>query len=185
MHACSFVLLAADTRAAHSILVFKADEDKITKLDSHKLMASAGDHADRTVFAEYIEKNMALYELNNNTALSTNAAANYIRTEIANSLRSRRPYQTNMLIGGVDGEEPSLYFMDYLGAMQKVPYGCHGYGGYFCLSIMDQLYQKDMTLEQAKDIMQKLFQEMNSRFLIAQPTFLMKLITKDGISVVE
>lgn len=36
-----FVLIAADASAGRSILVFKTDQDKIMKLDSHKLLASA------------------------------------------------------------------------------------------------------------------------------------------------
>lgn len=37
----SFVVLAADGSTARSILVFKTDQEKITTLDSHKLLATA------------------------------------------------------------------------------------------------------------------------------------------------
>lgn len=45
-----------------------------------------------------------------------------------------------MLFGGYDGEA-SLYFIDYLGTMAKVPYGAHGYGAHFTLSTMDRMYR--------------------------------------------
>lgn len=38
-----YVLLMADTSQARSILKMKGNEDKTTALDSHKLVASAGE----------------------------------------------------------------------------------------------------------------------------------------------
>ncbi len=52
------------------------------ELDSHKLLANAGDVSDRSNFTEYIQKNMTLYRLNNDVELNTAAAANYIREEV-------------------------------------------------------------------------------------------------------
>ena len=51
-------------------------------LDSHKLMVGAGVPADCANFNEYIQKNLKLYELNNDSNLSTRGAANYIRGEV-------------------------------------------------------------------------------------------------------
>jgi hypothetical protein len=43
-----------------------------------------------------------------------------------------------MLLGGIDGEEPSLYYIDYLGTKQKTNFGAHGYCSYFLLSLFDR-----------------------------------------------
>lgn len=51
-------------------------------LDSHKLLVGAGVPADCANFNEYIQKNLKLYELNNDSVLSTHGAANYIRGEV-------------------------------------------------------------------------------------------------------
>ena len=45
-------------------------------------------------------------------------------------------------MGGMDEEGPSLYFLDYLASLIKVPFAVHGYGGFFTLSIMDRYYKK-------------------------------------------
>ena len=52
----------------------------------------------------------------------TNAAANFTRRNLADYLRSRTPYQVNLLIAGFDNDtgKPELYFMDYLASMIKV-----------------------------------------------------------------
>ena len=46
-----YTLVAADRNAARSIICFKKDEDKVTVLDSHKIMGSSGARAaSRRVF---------------------------------------------------------------------------------------------------------------------------------------
>lgn len=44
--------------------------------------AAAGVIADGVNFSEYVQKNIQLYELDNDVKLSTHAAANYIRREV-------------------------------------------------------------------------------------------------------
>lgn len=45
-------------------------------------MATSGVAADGVNFGEYIQKNLKLYELNNDVKLSTSAAAHFIRGEV-------------------------------------------------------------------------------------------------------
>ncbi len=70
------------------------------------------------------------------------STAQFIRTEMAIALR-KAPYQTNVLIGGYDliEKQAKLYWMDYLGTLQQVQKGAHGYAGYFVNSVLDNLYR--------------------------------------------
>jgi hypothetical protein len=61
---------------------FITEASKIVQLDSHKLLVGSGVYADSVNFNEYVQKNMKLYELNNDLQLSTDAAANFIRGEV-------------------------------------------------------------------------------------------------------
>jgi len=176
-----FVLIAADASAARSILVFKTDQDKIAALDSHKLLAAAGPNADCSNLTEYVQKNMALYEFNNDLKLGTHAAANFIRRTLATALR-KGPYQTNLLLGGFDEKDgAALYFLDYLGSMQKVNFGAQGYASNFTLSIFDREYREGMTLPEAEVVLEKAKKELAVRFLISQPKWIMKVVDKDGV----
>jgi 20S proteasome alpha/beta subunit len=80
-------------------------------------------------FAEYIQANVQLYTMRNDTELSPSAVASFVRGELARSLRSRSPYTVNLLLGGVDkiSEKPHLYWIDYLASLAPVPYAAHGY----------------------------------------------------------
>lgn len=80
-------------------------------------------------FAEYIQANAQLYSMRNEADLSPKALAHYVRGELASSLRSRKPYTVNLLLGGVDPitHKPSLFWLDYLASLAAVPYAAHGY----------------------------------------------------------
>eukprot|EP00752_Nemacystus_decipiens_P010677 g9508.t1 len=188
-----FVVLAADAQVARSILLYKNDMDKIAHLSDNKALACAGPQSDCVSFTEYISKNMALYELNNDVKLSTKSAATFIRGELAKALR-KGPFQTQILMGGVDkraageGEgkdDASLFWLDYLGTLQKVSYGAHGYGAAFTLSVMDREYVKGLSLDEALAIIDNCIKELHTRFLIAQKNFVVKVVTADGIKVVR
>jgi 20S proteasome subunit beta 4 len=95
---------------------------------------------DTVQFAEYVERNLRLQQMRNNHPLRPQAAASWLRRAIADSLRSRSPYNVNILLGGYDiaGKQAKLYWMDYLGTQTDVPFAAHGYGSYFALSLLDR-----------------------------------------------
>lgn len=70
--------------------------------------------------------------MRNETDLSPSGLAHFVRDQLASSLRSRRPYNVNLLMGGVDPitGKPHLYWLDYLAALADVPYAAHGYAQY-------------------------------------------------------
>jgi len=167
----------------------KHDEDKIMALDDHKLLAANGENGDRVQFCEFIQKNMNLFRFKNDRSLSTESAGHFIRSELAEALR-RNPYQTNLLLGGYDvtEQQPSLYFIDYLASIQKVPYAAHGYGAYFALSIMDKYcrplqQEQKLTPEAALEVMKKCIEEVRRRLVVNSPSFIIKLVDKNGIKV--
>ncbi|KAJ3669905.1 hypothetical protein LUZ60_010229 [Juncus effusus] len=175
-----FALVAADSSAVHSILVHKTNEDKIMLLDSHKLLGASGESGDRVQFTEYIQKNIHLYEHRNGISLSTHAAANFTRNELATALR-KNPYSVNLLMAGYDKRTgPSLYYIDYIATLHKIEKGAFGYGSYFCLSLMDRHYRADMSVEEAVDLMDKCIAEIRTRLVIAPPNFVIKIVDKDG-----
>ena len=116
------------------------------------------------------------------------ARANFTRNEMATALR-KGPYQVNLLLGSVDPDtkQSPLYFLDYLAALQKVPYGSQGYTSNFCSSIFDResKSKEDTTYEKALEMVQMFIKEMHARFLISQPNFILKVIDANGFWVVS
>ncbi|EME31735.1 20S core proteasome subunit beta 4 [Galdieria sulphuraria] len=176
-----FVLSAADTSNARSVIVMKDDVDKIMELDSHKTLAMGGEPGDFVQFTEYIQKNLHLYEFQTGLQLSTHAVANFIRGELARLIREA-PVLANLLLGGFDEVSgPCLYYIDYLGTLEKLDYTAQGYASFFILGTLDRYYQKDITLEQGIELMKRCIQQLGKRFVINQRNFIMKVVDKDGV----
>lgn len=84
-----FVLVAADMQVARSIVVMKSGEDKSRRLNDNVVMLFAGESGDTVHFAEYVQANVQLHGIRHDLPMTTRAAANYTRRELADSLRSR------------------------------------------------------------------------------------------------
>lgn len=186
------VILAADqTNTAFGVIVYQTNLDKIAELTTHSAMAVSGPNCDMVNFTDYVQRNLDLYQLRNDgLKLNVAAQANFCRNELATALR-RGPFQVNVLLGGSDvgtsTTEPksSLYWLDYLGTLQKVQYGCQGYATNFCLSIFDREYVQGLSKEAAIRIIEMCIHELQTRFVPNQPHFIIKCIDKDGVSLVK
>jgi 20S proteasome subunit beta 4 len=180
------VIVAADQENARSIMVYQHHLDKVAELSSHTLLGCSGPNSDFVRYTEYCEKNMTLYELNNdNQRLSVKAQANFCRGEMARALR-KGPYQVNCVLGGYDeGVGAQLYFMDYMASLQKVNFGSQGYASNFCLSIFDREWRPNLTQAEALEVIEHCIGELKQRFLISQPNFMIKAVDKDGIKILK
>lgn len=63
-------------------------------------MAAIGQSGDTVQFTEYIGKNIQLYKMRNGYELGPKAAVHYTRKNLADYLRSRTPYNVNLLVAG-------------------------------------------------------------------------------------
>ena len=117
-----WVIICADTSVNRSIFNLKNDEDKIMQLNQHKILATNGEQTQRYQYSNLMMRNLQLMELRTGFEPSVDATAHFLRTEMASSLRSRSPFQVNVLMGGYDQIEQcaKLYWMDYLGTLQQV-----------------------------------------------------------------
>ncbi|KAI9148568.1 Proteasome subunit beta type-4 [Blastocladiella emersonii ATCC 22665] len=179
-----FVVVASDMSSIRSIVVLKSHEDRTRDLNSHNVLLYTGEPGDCVQFSEYIQRNVQLYSIKNDVPLNTAGCASFTRRALADSLRSRGAYQTNLLIAGWDPKDgPRLYWIDYLSSGLSVPFACQGYGGYFCYSTMDRYYHSDMTKDEAVALIKKCIAELKTRFVANLPNWQIKIIDKDGITV--
>jgi 20S proteasome subunit beta 4 len=182
-----FVIVAADGTVEFSIVKFKETEDKIALVDDNKMIAAAGSQGERTQLMDLLQKNMHLYRLRNGVKLSARASASFARQQMAELLRSNTPYKVNMLLAGFDEREnaASLYYIDYLAAMQKVTRGAHGYGAYFTLGLLDRYWKRDLSEEEAVAIVKMCIAEIRTRFLMDRNNFVVKIVNSTGVRVLD
>lgn len=181
-------IIATSKAATRGISVLKADDDKTRVLNTHNLIAYTGEAGDTVQFTEYIQANIQLYLMReNDTELSPKATASFVRNQLATSIRSRKPYQVNVLIGGYDTKtgEPALSWIDYLGTQVELPYAAHGYAAFYCSSLFDRHYKKDMDLEAGLELLKMCIKELEMRMPIDFKGVYVKVVDKDGVRPVE
>ncbi|KAJ4454430.1 putative Proteasome subunit beta type-2-B [Paratrimastix pyriformis] len=179
-----FVLLAGDTKIAHSVMLLKSDVDRIVEIENHIGLAYVGEPGDDQQCVQYLAKNIVLHSMRTGTPMTGNAAAHFVRRTLADGLREH-PYNVNLIMGSVDREQAGLYFLDYTGSLAEVKFCAHGYGSFFILGLLDSLYHDDVTLEQGIIMIRKCLAEIKRRLLIQTPAFCVKVITKDGIRLLS
>jgi len=177
-----FVLTASDRNHHQSIVRMKDNLDKHHVLGKYFQMTVTGESGDTNNFAQYVQKNIQLYKMRNGYELTPHSGANYVRKTLADFLRSRTPYQVNLLLSGHDElDGPSLYHLDYLGAMAKIPFAAHGYGSFFSLSILDRHWKPDMNKEDTIALLKSVIQQVQKRFIVNFPSFSFRIVDKDGV----
>ncbi|QEU61741.1 Pre1 [Kluyveromyces lactis] len=181
------VILASSKAVTRGISILKDSDDKTRQLLPHTLMSFSGEAGDTVQFAEYIQANMQLYLIRENYELSPHAASSFVRTELAKSLRSRKPFQVNVLIGGYDTkkEKAELYQIDYLGTKVELPYAAHGYAGFYTFSLLDRHYREDLTVDEALGLLKQCVKELELRMPVDFKGVIVKIVDKDGVRVVD
>lgn len=181
------VILASSKAVTRGISVLKSTDDKTRQLSPHSLMSFSGEAGDTVQFAEYIQANMQLHIIRDNCELSPQAISSFIRNELAKSIRTRKPFQVNVLIGGYDTKKsaPELYQIDYLGTKVELPYAAHGYSGFYTFSLLDRHYRPDMTCEEGLELLKLCVSELERRMPVDFKGVMVKVVDSDGIRVVE
>lgn len=76
--------------------------------------------------------------------------------------------------------QAELFWLDDMGALQSVPFGAHGLASRFALSLLDNGFHEEMTLDQARDLMETCFRQLDRRYLISSVGFSMKVVDRFG-----
>eukprot|EP00759_Apiculatamorpha_spiralis_P044708 PhF_6_TR41622/c0_g1_i1/m.63083/K02734/PSMB2; 20S proteasome subunit beta 4 len=187
-----FVLLAASGQENFYFMQLHNKADKLYELDPFKILGVVGENAPRVNFVEFVQRNLDLATLRSNGRRgTTHATAHYVRNELAKALRSRNgAYECSIVLAGFDTPSsefdksepaPSLYFLDYLGTLEKVPYACHGYGATFSMAILDRYYRADMTEAEGVALLKQCMEEIRKRIIINNEYFVVKTLSKDGV----
>jgi len=183
-----YVLIASDMQGGRGIISMKSDLDRQYVIES-LVFAASGESGDVTQWAEQAAANLKLHAIRNHTALRPAPSAAWIRQSLATSLRSRTPYSVNLLLAGWDptaGEgEPSVYWIDYLGTMAKVPYSATGYGAYLALSTMDRYHDPEGGLEHGLELLRRCIGEVQKRLIVNLGKFKVRVITAEGVREID
>ena len=179
-------LIATSKAFTRGISVLKATDDKTIDLNTHNMIAFTGESGDTTQFAEHIKANVQLFGLREGYDMESSEIASFVRHELATSIRSRKPYQVQILVAGVkDGGDGFLSMIDYLGTRCDLPYAAHGYAAFYTMSLLDHHYKDDIDLDTGLRLLKLCEEELNKRMPIDFKGLNVKIVDKNGIRFID
>ena len=82
---------ATNKATVRGVTVLNQTDDKSRTLNRHNLLLFAGESGDTVQFAEYVQANVQLYGMKNETELHSDAVAAFTRRQMSDNLRTRVP----------------------------------------------------------------------------------------------
>ena len=180
------VILASETTVNRSIFKLKKLSNKTLQLDSHSLMALAGDIADRDHFGSYIKRNVEFFKFKSNGQKSSvRRSAQFVRTELAKSLRKGMKQVSPLIVGYDDRKQAQIYWMDYLGTIADVNYGVHGYAAYFLSSVLASSWKNQMTQEEGLELARSCIKALRARLILDMEGFDIWIVDENGVAKMD
>lgn len=179
-----FVILAADKLETFGILRILENSSKIHQLTSHVAMAISGEPGDTDQFSRFVQCNFELEKFRDDGCeVSLTRAYHWITWELAQDIRSNKPYGVFPILGGYDHKEKrgKVYWLDYLGTGAEVTYGAHGYGDSLAIGFLDRHHKPNMDKMQAVELVKGALDAIQTRLIVGQNRFEMVLVDKEGV----
>ncbi|MEM0438159.1 MAG: archaeal proteasome endopeptidase complex subunit beta [Candidatus Micrarchaeia archaeon] len=140
------VVLAADMRASMGYFIANKETDKIHKIDEHIGVTIAGSVGDAQALVRWMQAELKLYRLQNNTPMTVRAAS----TLLSNILFQQKwfPFLVQMLVAGYDEKGPSIYNLDPIGGVTSEKYTSTGSGSPVAYGVLESHYREGMKVEE-------------------------------------
>jgi proteasome beta subunit len=144
------VVMGTERRATAGTFIAHKKTQKLFQIDDHISLTVAGLVGDAQMLARVLRAEVELYKMKCNQEISVKAAA----TLTSNILSQQRyvPYWVQLLLGGTDTTGRYVYSLDAAGGSISDEYVATGSGSPYVYGILEDYYQKDVTVEQGVDL---------------------------------
>jgi proteasome beta subunit len=175
------VVLATDRRASAGNLVASKNAQKILQVHSQAALTISGAVSAAQSLVRSLRSEVNLYETRRNEAMSIQALA----TLTGNFLRSGAFIVVQPVLGGVDSEGSHVYSIDPAGSVMEEEYAVSGSGSPFALGVLEQEYDEDMSVDEARTVAVRAVQSAVERDTASGNGLSLATITDDGVEIVE
>jgi proteasome beta subunit len=147
------VVLATDTRATAGFFVAHRTAKKIHKISDYIAMTIAGRVADAQALVDLMRANVRHFEVTQGRRMQVRALATLLSTYMF--YHRFFPYQTQLLVGGVDDSGPHLFNVDPLGGVTEEKVISTGSGSPVALGVLEAEYREDLSIDEAVELAYK------------------------------
>ncbi|WP_134484548.1 proteasome subunit beta [Candidatus Nitrosocosmicus franklandus] len=149
------VVLASDKRASKGFFIGSKIVQKIAKIDDTLAIAIAGQLSDAEHLIKVTAAERKLIELRRGFPLSVKESSRLIANLAYSGLRNYQPYYVELLVAGVDSTGSHINVADMSGAITTEDFAASGSGAPIAYGVLESLYNKNITNEEAKEIARK------------------------------
>jgi len=141
------IALASDSRGVGYYLILSKRVKKIFQLEERAGAAISGSTGDVQSFVNLLRAEARLYRLQNDRPMSVRSLAQIA----SNILHERRmfPYVLEAIIAGMDGDLPTLYFLDPVGGkLEEREFAAGGTGATVAYGTLEKEFKRNMAVEE-------------------------------------
>jgi proteasome beta subunit len=149
------VVLGSDKRASKGFFIGSKITQKISKIDNSLAIAIAGQLSDAEYLIKVAKAERKLMELRRGFMLTVKESARLIANLAYSGLKNYQPYFVELLVAGVDNHGGHVYVADMSGAITNEDFASSGSGSPIAYGVLESLYHKEITNEEAKEIAKK------------------------------
>jgi proteasome beta subunit len=171
------VVLVTDSRATMGYLVASKIARKVYSITDKIAFTTAGGVADTEQLVNIMRAEAGYYEMREGMPMSVSTCAKMV-SNVMNSYI----YYANLLVGGMDGDTPKLYFVDVDGGMIEEKMLATGSGSPVAYGVLETEFKEDMRTEDAVPIAVKAIRTAIKRDIATGNEVMVAVITRKGYS---
>jgi proteasome beta subunit len=149
------VVLGSDRRASKGFFIGSKITQKIAKVDDTLAIAIAGQLSDAEYLIRVAKAERKLLELRRGFPLTVKESSRLIANLAYSGLKNYQPYFVELLVAGVDDNGGHIYAADMSGALTTEDFASSGSGSPIAYGVLESVYHKNITNEEAKEIATK------------------------------
>ncbi len=169
------VVLATDTRATMGYLVASKKARKVYNITDHIAFTTAGGVADTEQLVNMMRAETKYYEMREGNPMSVGSCAK-LTSNVMNTL----PYLANLLVGGMEENEPRLFFIDLDGGMTEENLVSTGSGSPVAYGVLETEFKGEMETNDAIPIAVRALKAAMKRDIATGNEIMVAIVTKKG-----
>ncbi len=148
------IVIGADTRATAGTFIASGEAKKVAKIDSNLGMTIAGGVGDAQELIRILKIQNEIYKMDEGRPLSPKSATSLLSIVLQSN--KMLPYYVELIIGGMDGDEPQLFSMDPVGGYtSESKFTSTGSGSLTALGYIEETYRKGISTKDAVKMVAK------------------------------
>ena len=178
------IILAADRRATAGYLIANKKTQKIIPITDKIAVTIAGTASDAQLLARYVESELKLKMMRTKREVTVREAANLTARFTYNNIRrpSMIPGVAHFIVGGADATGFYIYDVFPDGSISEVDdFISSGSGSVMVYGVLETLFKKDMTIDEAKSLAIKCINASIQRDIASGNGIDIIAIREDGI----